>query len=1336
MPKNRGKARRSKAGFTLTEMLVTVAIIVILAAVAIPGVVAWRKSLKMTELNACARQIFIASQNSMTGLKTSGSMQELEEAGQAAGEAPKRFLSQQDGETSLLLPAGAVDPSVASNNYYIVYNPSTGTVLEVFYAEHALTADVFSLRDQPEARKREAVGYYRGGDLDHQEVEPLPKPTLEIINGEVLRADITLPTGFTNVNTRITLAVSQSSSGQSRTFSTDDPANLLPQPSLTADGNYATSLTLDSLEEGSHFFQKFWGFTAGEQIQLNVTVEYRGSDMLYLPSSVSSETNSLFAGRENDTVTIAYGRHLQNLDTKTSLVDQEVTRAVQTRIIDWSAAYPDQRFTPVTNTSLIDYNGAELPIRNLQVTAAGAAGLFGTVVSMEEYPVGLRNIRLINPAIDGGTSPTGALAGYAEDCNIDNCLVTMDFTPGDAAAPPDVYVTGKQYVGGLVGHGKNLEITASAAGLPSLSGTGGAVGGLVGYLEGTFSLEDSYASIDQLSGTPNTAAMLIGSLNGTSGHITHCYAVGNISVDSGEVSGFVGGDCARWYFQDSYCAVTYRDPAGDPLNRSVYGFAQNANQWYCAYLTPDTQTTVLENSGGGPVGYEELQGWTGSGGNFWVNLTSAQSHSYTGTQLGLPYPFPGIKYYARETNEERVLPQYGSWPEPVQDAEALFVYYEWYHDGSYGFHSADGTMADLAGDDRTILETGYGVLISPSANIASVGPVTDNEAKPVGNPFALVSPSVSAGGAQYALYALTPDAISQVIQTLHDNSFTDFYIGENAYYINPKFAAALIQKPNDLSLGVTQPYQVRTESQLAAMCAFPGELIAVFQQTHSIPISDSWVPAGSSIGSNQLFDGGGFSITGLPKPLFSTIGGGTVRNVTIQNAGIQTDVSTGIFAAACNGTVENCRVLNSSIKSDRDASGFIDTLNQEIISSCSVLGTQVEAVGIAAGFVKTSNASISNCCFSFSPESEAQGYAGASVSSQKSAAAGFVYEAQESLNNNYAVAKVHSDSDVAAGFIIKNSLFNIISDCYANCETLGRTAGGFVEQNYGYIQDCYALLSVTGEELASGFSVGILKGFPLFDGAYSNCYSAASIQSGGTIYGFAPAILVTNCYYLEQSGEENDRAEEKTWEELSSLQLGGSWVTAEVAASHPLSPDLKGQAYPFPRLAALEHYGDWPVGQRDGQGSLGIFYYRQHMKSGMWDGTYDIVAVSLEHDLADWKDPVLINEEFYRGNTKVANHPGDIGYGIFWSKELDPSPGGQKRITYNSGNGDRELSELLDTAESKDLKVLPDFYFVPISGAGVQLAYHHDNSQNHILRYEFTFDKNTEKLIVTEKKSR
>ena len=74
---HRHSRKRSIAGFTMAEVLVTVGIVAILLAVAVPGVIAARANLKMTELDATAREIFLAAQNSLTGHKAAGTLEQV-----------------------------------------------------------------------------------------------------------------------------------------------------------------------------------------------------------------------------------------------------------------------------------------------------------------------------------------------------------------------------------------------------------------------------------------------------------------------------------------------------------------------------------------------------------------------------------------------------------------------------------------------------------------------------------------------------------------------------------------------------------------------------------------------------------------------------------------------------------------------------------------------------------------------------------------------------------------------------------------------------------------------------------------------------------------------------------------------------------------------------------------------------------------------------------------------------------------------------------------------------------------------------------------------------------
>ena len=67
LPKN-----RKNKGFTLTEILVTVAILVILMSLATVSFVALRRNLRQKELDAKAEIIYAAAQNRMAELRAAG----------------------------------------------------------------------------------------------------------------------------------------------------------------------------------------------------------------------------------------------------------------------------------------------------------------------------------------------------------------------------------------------------------------------------------------------------------------------------------------------------------------------------------------------------------------------------------------------------------------------------------------------------------------------------------------------------------------------------------------------------------------------------------------------------------------------------------------------------------------------------------------------------------------------------------------------------------------------------------------------------------------------------------------------------------------------------------------------------------------------------------------------------------------------------------------------------------------------------------------------------------------------------------------------------------------
>lgn len=155
--------RLNKKGFTLAEVMVTVAIIIILAGVTFVSVAQYQKNLRLMEMDGTAKEIFIAAQNHLSVAKASGDLDRLAEQtnksaiGTKLDSAPA-YASNTGGEyyyvihnvtsgtenctpsgsdaiLEMMLPFGALDETVAtSGNYAIVYELKSASVVAVLYS--------------------------------------------------------------------------------------------------------------------------------------------------------------------------------------------------------------------------------------------------------------------------------------------------------------------------------------------------------------------------------------------------------------------------------------------------------------------------------------------------------------------------------------------------------------------------------------------------------------------------------------------------------------------------------------------------------------------------------------------------------------------------------------------------------------------------------------------------------------------------------------------------------------------------------------------------------------------------------------------------------------------------------------------------------------------------------------------------------------------------------------------------------------------------------------------------------------------------------------------------
>ena len=223
--------RNRKGGFTLVETLVTVSIIIILLAIGMVAVIRYRDRLRITELDNMARSIYMAAQNRAVLLdnekrfKTLVKQGTLQADGTFAGggteikvtvpvtleggalgekEESRRYI---DSEAILskavlddLLPTGTIDPALRKGRFYIVYEPDSASVTDVFYVEDKsydlniadalkeLGAD--DKRDKRMKNEPVMVGWF--GSNATMPPSELPKPMVEvqIENGEELTVKV------------------------------------------------------------------------------------------------------------------------------------------------------------------------------------------------------------------------------------------------------------------------------------------------------------------------------------------------------------------------------------------------------------------------------------------------------------------------------------------------------------------------------------------------------------------------------------------------------------------------------------------------------------------------------------------------------------------------------------------------------------------------------------------------------------------------------------------------------------------------------------------------------------------------------------------------------------------------------------------------------------------------------------------------------------------------------------------------------------------------------------------------------------------------------------------
>lgn len=751
------------SGFSMIEMLAVVAIIVILLGISIVSVVYYRDLLKITELDNAAREIYMAAENRAVLLSGAKRLNNQLGDGKSGAGLPTKLTTAvhadadaKDEElyyvskasmTEDLLKTGSIDPALRKDgvDFYVVYDKSSGSVTDVFYAEEPMddlvgTGDTafqkfyrewaVSRSERLEKKDTMLVGWYSGLAAQGKDIKPEEpkKPKIRVIieNGE----ELTVRVEYEDVPAGANLSVKLGNVDLTKSIPlpADRFIGTLPAGVTLKDGelsgvNGTGSLTwrLDSLTRGQ--FKDLKGLTYpdgyGDPVYNivfpgdDITVEATLNGASFEEMSDSDTDNSLFQeGSGGDTAYVKYLRHLQNLDRFGTYVTDvsgdfveafpKKTSAIQTdNILGYTnETYPEYNFKPISNMTVRQYDGRGHEIRDLYVNYTDSAGLFEKADEML-----LRNIRMVNATVVADGRTAGALAGEAHGTTIQNCWVYWepdgDKTVEDLLGSDPAYQFEKAGIFGSCAGGLVGEIGSGSKILNCLSATlvkGTAyTGGLVGKASGGEVIH-SYADC-YLTGKGQVAGLIGTVEDKTTVTLTNCYAAGFI-MDGANAAGLCSGkgttDATNVY---SVMRCLGEDIASKFIFLTENQAADTFKNTY--FLNDETNDITLPNGqiiSGRTFDDMSATKFIGTMGAAFEGKGPTDSHPYELRPVPPVYEYPGLSN----------MPHYGDWAREL--ARLSLAYYE--EDGSTKRVSGIGVRSEELDDGTaSVTADGYALLL-------------------------------------------------------------------------------------------------------------------------------------------------------------------------------------------------------------------------------------------------------------------------------------------------------------------------------------------------------------------------------------------------------------------------------------------------------------------------------------------------------------------------------------------------------------------------------------------------------------------------------------------------
>ena len=1248
-------SKQNNSGFTLSEVLIAVAILIVLMGLAMIPITRHQRDLRQTELDAKAEIVYHAAQNKLSELLANGRIsdcyaEDLQPLNNTPLDAAERKTSlyyvtsaAKTGEGSAaaaILPKDQVDHQLWDNHWVIELDPTSGSVYAVFYSEKTLTYDFDSfnpLRFRDGRLSAGAtVGYY-GGDSVQSEITGKLTPHMEIINKEQLLLRVTCDTPMEPLHFYVTVSDGVHSTSRIELTGSEVKTDYL---------TYTATMVLDSLTDGMRFGQqaRFKNKNLTPGADLTITVEVTCENRLVDSASGTLTANSLFAEvRGGDTAVVTYARHLQNLDTASRLPDS-ITRAVQEQDIQfvnenaddgWDRLYGSRTFTPITNSRLTyceskaTVNGQVYHpvIYGLTVNTTGDGGLFAA------FSGTLKNLRLCGADITASGNAGGLAGRLSGKTEILDCQVYLSPTRDKLSTKTeqDIWLRGST-AGGLAGRCDGTLTIRRSFAATVIQGVRYA-GGLVGNTDSAaLTVDHSYADCYLYAAANNgVAGGLIGACNGTANiALSNCYAAGfqsagtTAGLSGGELS---GGDslkacysaCVRLGTDMKLTYSTVKPPAAGTAPADIDAVY---------YLFPSRN----DLSGTSFVNYAEWSGQNRAEGVKVLGTAFTAETSDTVAYNLMDNMGLSTYSYPRLTG----LPHYGDWQADFESG--ALAYYEKYSDGTYGFLGANRSTLRSGG---TVVDDGYGMVYRTQPTDAitvayTLGGIENTD---------MLRHTEDIGGG-YWLVRL-PDALVYTSE-VSPAFYRQVTVDDISYFFNPHFVCRVIQ-------GAALPSApaevgIRTARHLHDLSLYYDtyrtllDKTAVFRQERPIDYNSyarltvhTQPPIGAADGKPFIhtYDGGGYTIA---APSFT----GTVNTDGTSYAGM---------FGLNRGTLRNIILLTAN--------------KDRTVSLEGQLSLQTACIGALTG---CNEGTVYNC-------------AAAGFSVNGDARHGSILYLGGLVGRNSGTVRA---SGVSAPRLSANSLYATLC------------AGGFAGGNSGVVQQCYAMADIEiGTINGGGVTLGGFAGSNT--GSLRASYCATAMTSpNADIHGFAPtAGGVSGCCYLNGGTyrfvdsvhlyQYTDRSGAAPVNEPAlrgmATRLGGfGAVSAANTFQHDKTLDSTGKAYPYPGIVAGHdgsrvHYGDW-VTPAD-MGVLGLLYWEYESKPtgsgyyfssiGVQDGEYKTnSSLCVSHD---------------DGGTVTA-----YGYGYYWSAGSTTEPVLSTGIT---------MTGTRYTAAADDLhRQMPEFNFV------------------------------------------